>query len=126
MSAMSVLDPVAELRRLVTVFPSGALRVDLSGDEDTGLSAAARARVAAAFERGVGHGLLDLGTTEVDTPLIPEVAFLRDLHQEFLRRGHEWENQTPDRFLEAMTAWVGGAGLAFSCDFRPHFPSFST
>ncbi len=35
----------------VTIFPSGVLRVDFAGDVESGLSAAARARVAAAFER---------------------------------------------------------------------------
>ncbi|HEY3188643.1 MAG TPA: SNF2 helicase-associated domain-containing protein, partial [Solirubrobacteraceae bacterium] len=83
---MSVVDPAAEIRPLVTVFPSGALRVDLSGDAHTGLSAAARARVGTAFERGVGYGLLDLGTTEVDTALSPELAFLRDLGRAFVTR----------------------------------------
>jgi hypothetical protein len=34
------------------------------------------------------------------------VAFLRDLHRDFQRRGQEWENPTLDRFLEAMAAWV--------------------
>ncbi|GAA0376937.1 DUF7660 family protein [Streptomyces blastmyceticus] len=33
-------------------------------------------------------------------------AFLSDLHQEYLRRGHEWENGTLDRFLEALAAWT--------------------
>lgn len=72
---------------VVTIFPSGALRVDLAGvDESTGLSAAARVRVAAAFERGVGHGLLDLGTTEVEAALNPELAFLRDVGRAFVTR----------------------------------------
>ena len=72
---------------MVTIFPSGALRVDLGGgDESTGLSAAARVRAAAAFERGVGHGLLDLGTTEVEAALSPELAFLRDLGRAFVTR----------------------------------------
>ncbi|MFI6107503.1 hypothetical protein [Streptomyces sp. NPDC051310] len=34
------------------------------------------------------------------------VAFVRDLHQDYLRRGHTWENQTLDRFLEALAAWM--------------------
>src|SRR5712691_2724211 len=71
---------------VVTIFPSGALRVDLAGDNESGLSATARARVTAAFERGVGYGLLDLGTTEVDTALAPELAFLRDLGRAFVTR----------------------------------------
>jgi superfamily II DNA or RNA helicase len=86
MAAMSVLDTAAELRPLVIVFPSGALRVDLSAGEATGLSATARARVATAFERGAGHGLLDLGTTEVDTALAPDLGFLRDLGRSFVTR----------------------------------------
>jgi non-specific serine/threonine protein kinase len=69
---------------VVTIFPSGALLVDL--DEETGLSAAARRRVHAAFEHGTGHGLLDLGTTEVDTALSPALAFLRDLGRAFVTR----------------------------------------
>ncbi|MFG3348108.1 hypothetical protein ACGF1Z_23995 [Streptomyces sp. NPDC048018] len=34
------------------------------------------------------------------------VAFLRDLHDEFRARGHEWENNTLDSFLEALAACV--------------------
>lgn len=34
------------------------------------------------------------------------VAVVRELHQDYLRRGHEWENQSLDRFLEALAAWV--------------------
>ena len=74
------------LRPVVTVFPSGALLVDVAVDEDIGLSASARARVAAAFERGTGAGLLDLGTTEVDTALPPPLAFLRDVGRAFVTR----------------------------------------
>jgi non-specific serine/threonine protein kinase len=73
----------------VVILPSGAMLADTisGGDEtDDGLSAAARARVAAAFERGPGHGLLDLGTREVDAPLAPPLAFLRDLGRAFVTR----------------------------------------
>src|SRR5262245_29443394 len=76
---------VGEDGSLVTIFPSGALLVDLTG-APTGLSAAARLRVSAAFERGIGHGLLDLGATEVDTALGPELAFLRDVGRAFVTR----------------------------------------
>lgn len=34
------------------------------------------------------------------------VAFVRELHQDYLRRGHEWENQSLDHFLEALAAWM--------------------
>ncbi|MEV8478324.1 hypothetical protein [Streptomyces sp. NPDC051173] len=48
-------------------------------------------------------------------PLTPEdeihsreelVAFVRDLHQNYLRRGHDWENQTLDRFFQALASWM--------------------
>ena len=74
----------------VAVLPSGALLVDPTdaNDHDTsdGLSAAARSRVAAAFARGPGHGLLDLGTTELDAPLSPALAFLREVGRAFVTR----------------------------------------
>jgi hypothetical protein len=34
------------------------------------------------------------------------VAFVRELRQDYLRRGHEWENQSLDHFLEALAAWM--------------------
>jgi hypothetical protein len=34
------------------------------------------------------------------------VAFVRDLHQDYLQRGHDWENQSVDSFLEALAAWI--------------------
>ncbi|MFF0598942.1 DUF7660 family protein [Streptomyces antibioticus] len=34
------------------------------------------------------------------------VCFVRELRQDCLRRGHEWENLTLDRFLEALAAWM--------------------
>lgn len=36
-----------------------------------------------AFERGPGHALLDLGATELDAPLAPDLAFLRDVGRAF-------------------------------------------
>ncbi|MGJ7418288.1 hypothetical protein AB9128_20840 [Streptomyces cinereoruber] len=33
-------------------------------------------------------------------------SFVRELHQDFLRNGHEWENQTLGGFLEALVAWM--------------------
>jgi non-specific serine/threonine protein kinase len=75
----------------VAMLPSGALLVDAApraDDEsgDDGLTPAARARVAAAFARGPGHGLLDLGTIELDAPLDPALAFLRDVGRAFAMR----------------------------------------
>ncbi|MET9919214.1 hypothetical protein ABZZ04_19265 [Streptomyces sp. NPDC006435] len=37
------------------------------------------------------------------------VAFVRELHQDHLRRGHEWENQSLDHFLGALAAWMDDA-----------------
>ncbi|MFG3477223.1 hypothetical protein ACGF3K_18425, partial [Streptomyces sp. NPDC047980] len=31
---------------------------------------------------------------------------IRELRQDYLRRGHEWENQSLDHFLEALAAWM--------------------
>ena len=73
----------------VTILPSGALLADQADDQDEppdGLSDAARARVARAFARGTGHALLDLGTMEVDAPLAPSLAYLREVGRQFVTR----------------------------------------
>ena len=74
----------------VAIVPSGSLFIDRppTADDDTsdGLTSDARARVAAAFARGPGHGLLDLGTIELDAPLDPPLAFLRDVGRAFATR----------------------------------------
>jgi len=73
----------------VAILPSGALLADVaSGGDDAGdgLSDVARARVARAFARGPGHALLDLGSTELGAPLVPPLAFLRDLGRAFVTR----------------------------------------
>jgi non-specific serine/threonine protein kinase len=73
----------------VAVLPSGALLVETAADPDAepdGLPAPARGRVAEAFARGAGHGLLDLGTTELDAPLAPPLAFLREIGRAFATR----------------------------------------
>ena len=82
-------DHAAQIR--VAILPSGALLVEAASADDVdpsddGLSTAARARLLAAFARGPGHGLLDLGTTELDAPLSPPVAFLREIGRAFATR----------------------------------------
>ena len=59
-----------------------------STDDETsdGLSTAARTRIGRAFARGAGHGLLDLGATELDAPLAPPLAFLREVGRAFVTR----------------------------------------
>ncbi|MFL9680484.1 MULTISPECIES: hypothetical protein [Streptomyces] len=34
------------------------------------------------------------------------IAFVHALHQDFLRRGDEWENQTLDSYLSGLAAWM--------------------
>src|SRR5882672_3094995 len=73
----------------VAILPSGALLADTAPANDEasdGLSDAARTRVTRAFGRGPGHALLDLGATELDAPLAPPLAFLRDLGRAFVTR----------------------------------------
>lgn len=34
------------------------------------------------------------------------VSLVRELHQDFLRNEHEWENQTLGGFLKTLAAWM--------------------
>jgi non-specific serine/threonine protein kinase len=87
---MAVAAPVPRASALrASILPSGALLVEPAASDDglpDGLSPAARDRVAAAFARGPGHGVLDLGSTELDAALAPPLAFLRDLGRAFVTR----------------------------------------
>ena len=70
-----------------SILPSGALLLESApGCRDDGLAPAARTRLARAFERGAGHALLDLGATELDASLAPDLAFLRDVGRAFVTR----------------------------------------
>src|SRR6185369_5488316 len=65
----------------------GAVLVDpLDVEAGDGLSSAGRTRILAAFARGTGHGLLDLGTTELDAALSPPLSFLREVGRAFATR----------------------------------------
>ncbi len=72
----------------VAILPSGALLADTAaGDEaGDGLSVAARSRVARAFGRGSGHGVLQLGAAELEAPLAPPLGFLREIGRAFMTR----------------------------------------
>jgi superfamily II DNA or RNA helicase len=73
----------------VAILPSGTLLLDTAPgphDASDGLSPSARARVARAFARGPGHAPLDLGASELDAPLAPPLAFLRDVGRAFVTR----------------------------------------
>ncbi|WP_063774858.1 DUF7660 family protein [Kitasatospora azatica] len=56
------------------------------------------------------HGQNDLAATPLDEDLVQSredlVAFIRDLHAEYLQRGTGWENASLDRFLEALASWI--------------------
>ncbi|MFI1801616.1 hypothetical protein ACH427_30340 [Streptomyces sp. NPDC020379] len=41
-------------------------------------------------------------------------AFIRGLHEDYLRRGHAWENGTLDRFLQALAAWTSDSSGWYS------------
>lgn len=63
--------------------PGGTLVVrDAPGADPLDLASAERIR--AAFARGAGHGLLQLGAAEVDTTLPPGLAFWRDVGRAFV------------------------------------------
>ena len=86
MQPPSPASPTAVLR--VAVAPSGAVLVDTGPSSDgvaeDGLTVESRARLVTAFARGVGHGLLDLGTYELDAPLAPPIGFLREIGRIFV------------------------------------------
>src|SRR5437867_3160588 len=63
--------------------PTGTLVLRDAPDADPLEGATAR-RIRAAFERGAGHGLVQLGAAEVDTALPPAVAFWRDVGRAFI------------------------------------------
>jgi non-specific serine/threonine protein kinase len=63
--------------------PTGALVLREAADADP-LDGAIAERIRVAFERGAGHGLVQLGAAEVDTALPPAFAFWRDLGHAFI------------------------------------------
>ncbi|MGH7374443.1 MAG: DEAD/DEAH box helicase [Candidatus Rokuibacteriota bacterium] len=63
--------------------PGGTLVVREAPDADPVDPASAK-RIGAAFARGVGHGLLQLGAAEVDTALPPSIGFWRDVGRAFV------------------------------------------
>ena len=67
----------------LTLTPQGHLR--LMADAEAPLLAADLAdRLAAAFDRGDGHGLLQLGAREVGAALPPDLAYWRDLAARYI------------------------------------------
>ena len=72
-------DPIA-----ISLTPSGHLVLGPAGSSDPSPEAAVARRIAAAFQRGHGEGLLHLGSAEATTPLPPAFAFWRDFGRGFI------------------------------------------
>ena len=70
----------------LSLSPSGALRLSPRSAGDPALDATSGPRIAAAFSRGTGDGLLHLGAVEVETALPPVFGFFRDLGRRFVTR----------------------------------------
>lgn len=73
----STADPARSLA--VSISPAGQLVVRAAEAPEPAIDAAVAARIAAAFARSTGEGLLQLGAAEVATALPPALAFWRDL-----------------------------------------------
>ena len=68
-------------RRLLT--PHGALRLE-AAEDDTAFDAIVAERLEAAFRKGDGHGLLQLGLAEAGSRLPPDLAFWRAFAMRFV------------------------------------------
>jgi hypothetical protein len=73
----------AEHRLSLALSPQGHLHL-AAGAEGAVLDAGVAERLQAAFARGPGHGLLQLGAGEVETPLPPELGYWRKLGVRFV------------------------------------------
>ena len=65
------------------VTPHGALRL-AAEEAEVAVDDAVAARLEAAFARGEGHGLLQLGLAEAGSPLSPELAYWRAFAMRFV------------------------------------------
>ena len=64
--------------------PHRALRLELLPANSSALDDGAAGRLAAAFDRGSGHGLLQLGAAEAGSRLAPDLAFWRGFAVRFV------------------------------------------
>ena len=71
-------------RLALSLSPAGHLLLREGGPGEAAPPAAVAARIAEAFERGQGAGLLHLGASEAHTRLPPALGFWRDLGRAFL------------------------------------------
>src|SRR5208283_2056295 len=63
--------------------PHGALRLE-AAEDDAALDASVAERLEAAFRKGDGHGLLQLGLAEAGSRLPPDLAFWRAFAMRFV------------------------------------------
>ena len=66
--------------------PTGRLSVDTDPPHPSPLDTDTAGRIATAFTRGPGHGLLHLGAAEIEARLPPVLAHFRDLGRAFVAR----------------------------------------
>jgi non-specific serine/threonine protein kinase len=83
MASASTTSADAATRLALALTPAGTLALRDAVDADP-VDAAVAERIRAALARGAGHGLLQLGAAEVDTPLPPGLAFWRDVGRAFV------------------------------------------
>jgi len=74
---------MAHLSLTLALTPAGTLVLREATDADP-IDPATAERIRAALARGAGHGLLQLGAAEVETPLPPGIAFWRDVGRAFV------------------------------------------
>ena len=70
----------------LAVSPTGRLHLEACPGETAPLAPALVARIGNAFKRGVGHGLLHLGASELANALPPSLAFGREFAHLFMTR----------------------------------------
>ena len=73
----------APTRLALVLTPNGHLLL-LESEEENALEVDLALRLRGAFARGVGHGLLQLGASEVGTPLPPTLGYWRDFAARFV------------------------------------------
>ena len=75
-----------ELGFSLVVSPSGLPRVVAAGGDEGAVAGESGGAIAAAFDGGVGEGVLHLGAVEVGTSLPPAFAYFRELGYELVAR----------------------------------------
>ena len=84
---MSFAGTGADGTLLCRLTPTGRISIDArSSDAGPMLSVAVQQRILEAFKKGRGHGVLQLGATELSTDLHPSLSYWRDIGNAFVAR----------------------------------------